>query len=321
MRKTVSIPVDVPEKSDDWRRKQLFTIGGNAAAAIMGKGYISPAQLWDRMHAVIREKQLPPPLPVNDDMRRGLVLEPYARHKLGQHYGCTAEPHRQDRFRVSAALPFAHALPDGTITQDRPIELKVPRPGTVARALQTGLPERWRLQAVHTMAVIGGVDWMPVGLLDPISLHLHVFEVATNPTETAALMDVEREFYESILADRRPDDQPVELLPQEPGPLPMLTTAEALEAARTWNRLTGLRDDVEEALAGVKAQLIAFGEGVDAWEIQGVLRCYNRPQPGRKTFNKEYVIGKYPDLEADSKAWKLSAPSRPFRTYDLEARG
>jgi len=315
--KRASIPVDITPKPIEWQRKQLGTIGGNAAACIMGKGYISKAQLWDRMHALLVEKRDPEPMPINDDMRRGLVLEPYARTLLAKHYDCKVDHHPQTKFVMSEEIPWGHALPDGTMPVARPIELKSPRPGTVAKALLHGLPERWRIQASHTMLFYPDITWMPVALLCPITMNLHVFTVEYDDRFAEELADAEHDFFQSIFKDERPGDEDVKaLMPEDT--LPAITGEEAVEAARSWNSLKALEMDIKEALEDARAELrMLSGENL-AWEVPGILRVYDKPQAGRKSLNKDAVLKAFPVINDDEKFWKKSAGSRPFRSYNLE---
>ena len=51
------------------------------------------------------------------------------------------------------------------------------------------------------------------------------------------------------------------------------------------------------------------------FEIPGVLRCYNRIQPGRQTFDSKRALAENPELERYLKA---GAPFRSFRAYPLK---
>ena len=314
--------------SEEWRREHLRTIGGSNAAVAIGKPRFprswNTRDLYDTMHAVIHGGNIPPPLQETDDMHAGTVFEPVAISELAKFADCEVRPHDQDEFVYHADLPWAHALPDGWLVGDfapRPVEIKVPRPSTIAKCAREGIVEAWELQVQHTL-MICGADVGVLALLDRMSGRLSVYEIELDRPRATELMFGEREFYDRILRSEPPE---VEELPAEDDPTAdgtplVLDTPDAVEVATQYARLRIIRDDAEEALEQAKADLLNLAGGAQLFEVPNVLRVRHKMNKPRRLFQRAKAEAEFPAL-AEDRFWKLSKPSRPFVARILWDRG
>ena len=179
------------QPDDTWLRNHLSTIGASNAAAVVGKHrFKTPWKLWHQMDSVLNKGEIPPQLPLSDDLRRGRVFESTARQMLANELQTPVVPHQQDVFVYCDTFAWAHCLPDAWISNTIPVELKVPRPATVAKCNTDGLIDEWHLQCQHTLAVCGQPE-MIVALLDPISALLHVAKVRREQSIVGELMEAD----------------------------------------------------------------------------------------------------------------------------------
>lgn len=303
---------------ETWRAEQSKTIGGSSAAAVVGKARFKTARdLWDRMHGFIVKGQTPAALRETDDMHRGMVFEPIARQLLAEELGVSIDDHDQTHFLRNDDLSFAHCLIDGRIGSDQIVELKVPRPATIAKVNLRGLIDEWDIQAQHNMAVTNA-HICHIGLLDPMSARIHYISVLRDQAFINRLMQEECAFYQSIRKEEPPDQ--AELEPYEDSTDKTIIDTPAIHvAAETFFRLKEIAVDTKEALELAKKKLIELSEEASVFEVPGLGRFYNKPTKGRRLFQKALAIAEFPAL-AQERFYKESAPSRPFRTYDLRER-
>lgn len=126
-------------------------IGGSMAADLLGHGYRTIERaVW----ALVREEE--GTLPMVGDIARGVTMEPVIAAFLaerGEHeYPCSFVRHPE--------LPFVGGTPDMYLG-DAVVEIKAPRPTTLARILRDGLPKPWIYQLQHYLMITG----RPRGLL------------------------------------------------------------------------------------------------------------------------------------------------------------
>ena len=300
------------QPDEDWRRLHLSTIGASNAAAVVGKHrFRTPWKLWHMMDAVLNKGIVPPPLPDADDLRRGNVFESVARELLANELQVPVEPHDQHNFRIRIKdRPWAHALPDAWIGEI-PVELKVPRPTTVARCNTDGLIDEWRLQCQHTLEVCD-CPQMIVALLDPISALLHVSRIDRDEDEIEALMEAERAFYLSVQSGAEPEPGELDQLDTPPTPeMDTLDSDEAIEAAQAFLQLSAVLKDAKATADDIKTQLRGMSGGVKAFVVSGVMRVSDPWIPGRRTFNHKLAVERFPTL-ADDEFWKTGDPYRRF---------
>ncbi len=312
---------------DEWRLRVRQTIGGSSAGAALGKGrFKSRRELWAQMVAA-RDGILPPERET-DDMRRGRMLEGIARQAVEERIDVPIRPHNQTEFVTNPDYPFAHCLPDGWLPDGGLVEIKVPRPATVAKVAMHGLFDEWRMQAEHN-ATIARAPYTLVGIMDPLSTRVEIVTVKPDPEFVAMMMRAEEEFFALVEARTPPEADPA---PQpdareEPGSVARLDTDEAIRAAENYVRLRSLIEEVDEVLDEAKQRLavlsgctvLADGKlagGPEAFEVPGLLRVYHRATAGRKTFDKDRAIARHPEL-AGAEFWKIGAGSRAWRPYIL----
>lgn len=300
---------------DDWRRIHLATIGGSSAAAALGKArFRTRQQLWDTMHRVIVEGILPPPIRENDDMRRGNVFERAARDLMADTLGVSIESHDQCRFMFNTDLyPWAHALPDGWIG-DHPVELKVPRPQTIAKCNGEGLIEEWWIQAQHTLAVVGA-KIMFIGLLDPMSGLIHRFDVRAEPPFIERIMVAERAFYASIIANQRPDAVDEGPPPDPSADIPILQGEEIESLCRAYIRLRGIESAAKKAKERARDDMLEIAGRAEEFFVSGVARCTYKLSEPRPRLDDRAIEEYHPDVYADDRCWTTPPGSRSFGVY------
>lgn len=318
-------------KSDEWLLNVRSTIGGSSAAAIVGKARFKTRH--DVYMGIIgaRSGQLKPERET-DDLRRGSVFEKVAIEVLADQLNCEIRPHDQDQFVFNPAMPWAHALPDGELPDGGLVEMKVPRPQTIARVRARGLFPEWTIQAIHN-ATICDRPYTMVGMLDVIAGLCEYIRVERDPDEAARLMAAEEEFWSRyIIGDAElPLEVPTGPAPEpEVGDIVVLDSPEAQAAADNYCRLRALVDDTDDLLDEAKLRLARLSGctvvgdeitgGPPGFVIPGVLRVNHKSSPGRKTFDKDRAIAKYPDLSA-AEFFKTSKGSRPWRATILNRTG
>lgn len=305
------------EFGPEWRLRQRSTIGSSTAARIMGCSRFPPTvqTLWDQMRSAIVDGQPPEPLRENDDMRRGRIAEPLARTLLAQDLGVPIKPWDQHTFAYNRRFPWAHALPDGTAGEHL-IEVKVPRPGTIAKCNLEGLLDEWIIQCQHQMAVCDA-RVVHVGLLDPITIRLHRIDVPRDDDLIGTMMATESGFWDSIKSGCRP---PYEQSATDDTPLSngclCLDDEQSLRLATAYMNIRGVREEAEDAEEALKERLIALSLGADAFEFRGIMRATHKASAPSRLFDRDKAIKTYPDLTGDA-FWKAGKVSRPFRVYDL----
>ena len=306
----------------DWRRTQLSTIGASNAAAVVGKSrWKRKGDYWQALHDVIVDGKEPPALPESDDMRRGRRFEGTARDMLSEYLSEVVQPHPQGWFLRNEAYPWAHCLPDGFRPDGTPVELKVPRPGTIAKCNMNGLIPEWALQLQHTMAVTDTRE-IVFAMLDPVFCFVHVQVIERDDEVVRWLMAAEHDFFSSILLGVRPDDSAADTTDIEPVPSGTIVLAsdEARDTVAALIRMRSLVSDAEEVVEQLKDRLKEMSQGAECFEVPGVARCYNRTNKPGRTLDKKLALEDFADLALD-KYWKTSKPSQQFRVYDLRERG
>jgi predicted phage-related endonuclease len=317
------------EHSPAWLAEHLRTIGGSNAGAVLGQSrFKKPWQVWDAMHGVIVEGKQPSPSRVSDDMRRGAILEPVARLLLAEYLGVPIAEHDQHQFVYRADMPWAHTLPDGWIATKLPVELKVPRPGTVTRCNLQGLIPEWWIQGQHTLALTDQ-EVCHFGLLDPITCGIHHFEVYRDDAFVSRIMEAEARFFESITAGKRPEEDEADAI-EGGGALLILEDDQAKAIAKAFNSLRAIAKETDESIDEAKAKLRELAaKAAGSWEgfeVPGVLRVYDRVcggSEGKPCIDADKLKQFYPEAHADKRVWGKSGArkaSRRFMSYNLESQ-
>lgn len=294
-------------KSQAWLDQHKATIGSSIAAAVIGEHPCMTIQ--DAYDYMIGEAA---PAEFNQDMERGVLLEPIARRKLAETLKTKIEPHPDGEFLYSTKYPHAHALPDGwiTVVGDVPVELKVPRPQNWQKMKLNGMHGYWFVQCAHQLAVTGA-PWLEFGALNPVTMEVLSLKVERDEAFIALLMEREAEFFKAVQARQRPIAEPVKLdIPEQAGELTKIDTPEALDAARAYIEADQLSKDAEQLREDAKLKLLGYMDLADAVEFPG-LRCYYRQQTGRVTFNKKAMAKDHPGIDLT----KYETQGKPFHVF------
>ena len=307
-------------RSRKWLDEYNQTIGGSRAAAVLGKSpWESARDIYDQMFGGEQKKNIDD----SPDIRRGQLLEPIAISELNRSAKLKMKRWPQSKFIYNYNMLFAHCLPDAVddIACPREIaEVKVPRPATWQRMYLSGIPEHYQIQAQHNMAVTRA-DVVHFAALCPVSMNLLYVPIQRNPEVIEQIMAGEREFFERGRRGIRPEagdtTSTLELPPIE-GELIVLDSEEAVRAAQAYREAKSLLDESQEIVEQAKEQLLAVAGDAAAFEIPGVLRGYNRMQPGRETFDAKKALAEHPELSSYMKTGK---PFKTFRAYSLTQKG
>jgi predicted phage-related endonuclease len=317
--------VEISKTREEWRRLHMATIGGSSAAAVVGKArFKRPMDLWKRM-AMVLEGKLPADTPPSGDMRRGLLHEPIAMEQLAKEVGASVTPHVQNLFLYRDDSPWAHALPDAWVGEDM-VELKCPRPGTVARVNIRGLFDEWTMQAQHNMHVARALRprcrRCLVTMYDSIEATTFIHPVDYDPAYAAELMEHEREFYESIKAGTPPPLDPEATAADEIDPDTIaLDDEESIQLAETWLRLKALDDDLADAFGATKEKLVAKIGNHNMATVGNVAKIRFKFSKPATTLKKDIVLAKYPAIRDDTECWKPHKPARPFVVTPMRKDG
>jgi hypothetical protein len=308
------------QPSAEWRRLQLVTIGSTAAGVIANESpYESPRELYGRMIAA-RDNRLID-IPVNDDMRRGILTEPLHRMLLADELQREIHPHDQDQFLTNERYPWAHALPDGwlihseteMLTYQIPVQLKCPRPRSWHEIKLKGIHGHWLLGSQHTLAVTDA-PFEQFSVLNPETFRVLTFPVYRDEILIGALMERERRFYDAYLIRAEPPEQTEKLeLPAVKGQMMMLDTPEALDCAGAYRDALRLETEAKELRDLAEERIKKMMGEYRVIELPG-LRCYKQDFPGRETLDKKKLQADGIDL---TKYTKIGKPYSVFRPYLL----
>lgn len=306
-------------KRHEWLLKHLSTIGGSSAAAVINRSrFTTPTELFHRMYAAI-EHQHVEPIEETPDMRRGAMLEPIAELRFSDRIGKRTVPHAQSEFLYHDAYPWAHALPDCWVVDERePVELKVPRPQVWHAMTRDGIHDDYQIQVQHTLAVTNAKRGH-FAALNPVTMDVLHVAFERDDVFIGLLMDAEREFFERIARGQAPveHDDVIEFVgaPQAAGDVQQINDRRVERAAEHLREMVELVDEAQALKDSAQQRLLRLvGDDVEAFEIPGVVRCYHRPQAGARQFDAKTALKEFPQL-ADERFYKRKKASRPFRTY------
>ena len=294
---------DTPE----WQKECHGTIGASKAAAVLGVSpWSTPYQAWLELTGQAA------PTFTSPAMLRGIMLEPVAIELL-RRAGHEVEPHPQDKFLYSDDYPFAHVLPDAMCVWGY-VEIKVPSPQVWGQMALRGIPEHYRVALQHAMAV-QGYDAILFVALNPVTMELLTIMVEADDAEQQRIMDAERDFWERYVVPRvAPDMPPAMAAAIEDGPVPQLAGPEIEKMALEYMRADEAAMEAAALKDMAKDDLLAAAGNLDAFEVAGVGRFYNREQAGRRTFDSKAAIKEDPALERFMRAGK---PFRVFKAFQI----
>jgi len=145
--------VDLEQGSQEWKDFRKGKIGSSMAAAIVGKGFKTPLELFED---IMEDKETV----VNEAMLRGTLMEPEARKWLNDKYGSDLKPcvvtHPDPAFDWHiSSLDGLYVEPDGSIFV---CEIKCPGKVDHEMALSGTIPEKYLPQLYHIFEDLPGVD-------------------------------------------------------------------------------------------------------------------------------------------------------------------
>lgn len=183
-----------PQRSPEWFSARLGIATGSRAADILAKVKSGEAAGRRNYRAqLVAERLTGSPqedVYVNDDMQRGIDLEPQARMAYEAASGVVAE---ETGFLLADDMPAGCSL-DGSVDGFTGIvEIKCPRVANHIEYLRAGkLPAKYAPQVTHNL-LISGAQWCDfVSYCPSLPQHLHLFTVRVD-RDDKALKDYEAE--------------------------------------------------------------------------------------------------------------------------------
>lgn len=185
----------------NWLELRRNSIGGNDAAAILGLSkWSSPLAVYADKMGLIPEKE------DNEPMRQGRDLEEYVAQRFTEQTGLSVR--RENHILVNDVNPFMHANIDRRIVgKNIGLECKTTSVYNDTDFEGGDVPPEYYTQCQHYMAVTGWDFWyLAVLVLNKV---FYVFEVPRNEDDIAALIDVERNFWNNHIVANDPPE-PIE---------------------------------------------------------------------------------------------------------------
>lgn len=200
-----------PMTREEWLAERRKGIGGSDAAALVGMNhYVSPYMLWADKTGRLPEK------PDNEAMRQGRDLEQYVADRFMEETGKRVRRHTA--IIRNPAYPFAHANIDRAVFgEPAGLECKTTSLMNLKKFKNGEFPENYYVQCVHYLGVTGLQRWY-LGVII-LNQGFKWFTIERDQAEIDALMDVERNFWNTYI------------VPDLPPPVDgLFPTTEALEA-------------------------------------------------------------------------------------------
>ena len=292
-------------RPDWWLRKWNETVGGSRAAKIMGASkHGDPATEYD---FAVGDRPLPN-LDNDPNVRRGIILEPIARTLL-KEAGFEIRCHHPFQFIFNQKYPWAHTLTDGSARADgesewSDLEIKWPRPAKVEQVRLNGLSPDYMCQAQHEMAVTGKKK-LYFAVCSCVTLDVILVPVEIDEAFVASMMEVERNWMEHVRARQRPNVEMEESklieIPQTSGEMVVVSSPEALDAARAYLEAKTLADEADELLGASRDRLFGFMEdnGTCCEVREGdtpLVRCHRISVSGARRFDAARCVQEHPDM-------------------------
>lgn len=195
--------IDCPQRSDAWRLARVGRVTSSRSDAVSDflKSGVESAKRRDYKFQLVCETLTGRPQDseyVNDDMRRGIELEPEAIMRYELH----ANQIVQTVGFLAHADVMAGASLDGYVGAfDGVIEAKAPRPANHLKYLRAGaVPAEHRAQLVHALWICGAAwaDFISYCPAFPSPLDLFVVRLARDEREIRAHADAVRAFLAEV---------------------------------------------------------------------------------------------------------------------------
>ena len=181
---------------DEWLQIRRGYIGGSDAGAIIGMNpYASAFSVWAEKTGKVPEFE------GNISTRTGTLLEDLVARLFMEETGKKVQ--RMNFTIVNAAFPFACANIDREIIgEDAILECKTTNSFVNVKKFRTGeYPEMWYAQMTHYLAVTGAKKAYLAVLSE--CRDFRVFELERDEEEIKALMDAEREFWNTYVLTKK----------------------------------------------------------------------------------------------------------------------
>ncbi len=186
--------IDVEQRTEEWHNLRRDKIGASACPAIMGESpYATPGDVWDQM-VLGKETKVTPA------MQRGTDLEDAARIMFNTFHRTNFEP----AVTVSQEFPFMMASLDGIDQNIKKIlEIKIPGKTVFQKCLDQEIPEYWKWQIQHQLAVTGYQEAILYVFKEDNGL---TFYIRRDETKIKKLIEAEGDFYyHHVLEFSRPE--------------------------------------------------------------------------------------------------------------------
>jgi putative phage-type endonuclease len=183
---------------EDWLDERKKGIGGSDAAALVGlSAYSSPLSIYaDKMGLVDNDVD-------NEAMRIGRDLEDYVAKRFEEE--TKLKTRNKNAILISEENPFMRANIDKAIVGIKAgLECKTTNAFNKTDFEGGNIPDYYYCQCQHYMAVTGYSKWYLAVLV--LGRSFHWFEIERNEDDIAALIEIEKCFWEeNILKQEAPD--------------------------------------------------------------------------------------------------------------------
>ena len=299
---------------DEWLTYRREGIGGSDAGAIAGLSkYSSAFSVYCDKLNLIPEKE------DNEAMRQGRDLEEYVARRFME-----AEGKKVQRFGWlirSDEYPWAIADIDRVIVGENAIlECKTTSIMNKTNFEDGDIPPYWYCQCQHYLAVTGcDVCYLAVIIL---GREYHCFKIERNAADIAALMDLERAFWEdNVIARKEPLPDGTERANKAIGQIYAQSDAGAQHIDFTPYRdaieqYMALKDQIDELTArkdAIKQELQLYMQQAEKGQCEGYSVSWKTQNSNR--LDTELLKAELPDVY---KKYLKSSVSRPFKINHKE---
>lgn len=294
---------------EQWLDLRRRGIGGSDAAAVCGLNpYVTPYTLWADKTGRLSAKE------ENEAMRQGHDLESYVASRFEEYSGKRVR--RKNFLLQHDTYDFVTANIDREVVGEKAgLECKTTSVLNLKKFKHGEYPDQYYVQCVHYLAVTGYEKWYLAVLI--LNQGFHVFEIKRDEEEIQALLEAERNFWESyVVPDLAP---PVDGYKSTTESIHSVFSDAAGECELTCGQTIkkylalketrkGLDREIERLEQEIKTEM---GENETGYCGIYTVRW---PKQKRETISKERLLNTYPDVDY-KKVTKISE----FRRFSLKA--
>ncbi len=177
--------LDIQQGTSEWLKLRKEKVTATDAGVILGFGYESPYNLWEK------KMSLKPEATQTELMKRGQLLEPIAREQLCSQLGIKLTP----AVVISDERPWQMASLDG-LSDDNQVMVEIKCGLKTCEAAKAGvIPDYYRAQLQHQMCVMA----LPMMLFFTFDGHSsNIIEVKRDDNFIDEMIVKEHEFYKCI---------------------------------------------------------------------------------------------------------------------------